>query len=127
MSSKPAGEKGFALIEVLIALTILTIGILAIVGMFPFVFKLNSNAWNLNSAMMLAQEKAEELKQAKTFISESAYTTDYPSSVAGSGGYRRWIGVQSGNTMLQLTYVEVRWVEKGRVREVRVLGSIFKE
>ena len=128
-NTKTCACRGFSLIEVLIALSILTVGILAIMGLFPTLFRLNENTWNTYVAQSLAQEKLNQLMEAKTFISDTIYSSDTPPRLPGTGGYRRWIGVAdpAGNTMMQYLYVEVRWVEKGRIREVRLVGSLFKE
>lgn len=134
-------NNGFSMAEVIIALTILTIGILAIVGVFPSLFKLNSNSWNLVTATTLCQEKLDQIMQNGQFIrgvdsqSIEHYTTDYPSSLPGSGGYRRYIGDPDcpdpnnppSGMSFQKIYVEVRWVEKGRPREVKMMGSIYKQ
>jgi len=119
--------SGFSLIEVMIALTILTVGILAVVGIFPFIFKVNSDAWNTQTASLLAQEKLNEIIEGKKFIDVDNYSSDVPSNLPGFGGYRRWIGVDSGKVMCQYVYVQVRWFDKGRVRELCLVGSIFSE
>jgi len=119
--------SGFSLVEVMIALTILTVGILAVVGIFPFIFKINSDSWNTQTASLLAQEKLNEILEGKTFIDVDDYSSDVPSNLPGFGGYRRWIGVDSGSTMCQYVYVQVRWFDKGRVRDLCLVGSIFSE
>ncbi|GEM_PF-1821498 len=127
MCNRKQSICGFSLIEVMIALTILTVGILAVVGIFPFIFKANSDAWNTQTASLLAQEKLNEILEARTFIDQTTYSSDIPSNIPGFGGYRRWIGVASGSTMCQYIYVQVRWFDKGRVRELCLVGSIFNE
>ena len=54
-------EKGFSLVELLIAITILAIGLLAVAGMQSTA--INSNAWanRLSTATSLAQEVMEDL------------------------------------------------------------------
>ncbi|MDQ7824672.1 MAG: prepilin-type N-terminal cleavage/methylation domain-containing protein [Candidatus Eremiobacteraeota bacterium] len=120
-------KGGFSLAEVLIAFTILTIGILAIVGIFPFMLRLSLAGWNLHKGSTLAQEKLNQVIAEKAALSETLYTVDYPSDLPGSGGYRRFIGVPTDNSMLQLIFVEVRWIEKGSVREVQLAGSHYIE
>jgi len=127
MQRRKITPSGFSLIEVMIALTILTVGILAVVGIFPFIFKVNSDAWNTQTASLLAQEKLNEILEGKAFIAADSYSSDVPSNLPGFGGYRRWIGVNSGSTMCQYVYVQVRWFDKGRIRELCLVGSIFSE
>lgn len=54
-------ERGFSLVELLIAITILAIGLLAVAGMQSTA--INSNAWanRLSTATSLAQEVMEDL------------------------------------------------------------------
>ena len=54
-------EKGFSLIEILIAITVFAIGILAVGKMQITSIKGNSFANELTSATILAQDKTEEL------------------------------------------------------------------
>lgn len=58
---KTAGEKGFTLIEVLIAMTILSIGILGIAGLAGTAVKSSGYSQALTQATNLAQERVEAL------------------------------------------------------------------
>ncbi|MEW6161755.1 MAG: prepilin-type N-terminal cleavage/methylation domain-containing protein [Nitrospirota bacterium] len=55
--------NGFTLVEVLIALAILSIGLLALAGLQVVVIKANAGSKNLTSAVILAEAKIEELKR----------------------------------------------------------------
>jgi hypothetical protein len=57
-----SGTKGFALLEVILALTIFTFGLLAISGMFGVSSQALQSSGNRTKAILLAQEKLEELK-----------------------------------------------------------------
>ena len=56
-------KNGFTLLEVLIALAILSIGLLALAGLQVVVIKGNTGSKNLTSAVILAEAKIEELKR----------------------------------------------------------------
>lgn len=93
-------EKGFSLVELLVAITILAIGLLAVAGMQTTA--INSNAWanRLSTATSLAQEVMEDIlaKDAGDAIfSASSGATAYdldpntaginPISISGAGTF----------------------------------------
>ncbi len=55
-------KKGFTLLEVLFALAIFSIGLMAIIGMTTMTIKSNYMSKNLTTAVHLAQNKLETLK-----------------------------------------------------------------
>lgn len=55
-------QNGVTLVEVLIALVILSIGLLALAGLQVVVIKGNAGSKNLTSAVILAEAKIEQLK-----------------------------------------------------------------
>ncbi len=57
----PSGQSGFTLLEVLIAISILTIGLLAVGKMQISAIKGNFMSVNTTTALMLAEEKMEDL------------------------------------------------------------------
>lgn len=56
-------QNGVTLVEVLIALAILSIGLLALAGLQVVVIKGNTGSKNLTSAVILAEAKIEQLKR----------------------------------------------------------------
>lgn len=56
-------QNGVTLVEVLIALAILSIGLLALAGLQVVVIKGNTGSKNLTSAAILAEAKIEQLKK----------------------------------------------------------------
>lgn len=67
MAMKRAGRaiadpQGFTLLEILIAITILAIGLLAVASMATIVIKSNSASNKLSIASMLVQDKLEEIR-----------------------------------------------------------------
>jgi len=123
-------KKGLSLIEVLIALGVLAVGILAIIGIFPSIFRLNANSWNTTEVMLLAQEKMDEILANNQYISTSPQE-DYPSQIPRDSqgnptGYRKWWGEADpgGNTNIQIIKVEVVWIESGRVKRYNLTGAV---
>jgi type IV pilus modification protein PilV len=57
-------EQGFTLIEVCVALLIMTISALGAAGLFFFATKYNSSSYDSNVAMMVAQQRLERLRRA---------------------------------------------------------------
>ena len=55
-------DKGFTFLEVILAMTILSFGLLAITGMFGVSTQALHSSGNRTKAILLAQEKLEELK-----------------------------------------------------------------
>lgn len=53
-------KKGFTIIEILVSMIILTIGVLAVVILFPSGFRLSAVSKEMTVATNLAQEKMEE-------------------------------------------------------------------
>lgn len=54
-------EKGFTLVEIVIAIVLLTFGTLVVMQLFPAGLKLNTRSRNFSEAVFLAQGKMEEL------------------------------------------------------------------
>lgn len=59
--SRHSRQRGFTIIEAMIAIAVLTMGILVLVKIFPLALKISRSAEQSTIAMNLAQSKAEEL------------------------------------------------------------------
>jgi type II secretion system protein I len=62
-STNRRGEQGFTLLEVCVALLIMTISALGAAGLFFFATKYNSTSYDSNVAMMIAQQRLERLRR----------------------------------------------------------------
>jgi Tfp pilus assembly protein PilV len=81
-----AGECGFTLIEAMIAISLLTFGLLAIAGVFPNALALGEYAKDETKATELAQQEMEFIKyQATSWI--PTYVGDYASGSAVPTAY----------------------------------------
>lgn len=56
-----SGEKGFTLVEGLIAMLVSVVGLIALAGMFSIAIKTNAHSRNLTTATTFAQDKLEQL------------------------------------------------------------------
>jgi prepilin-type N-terminal cleavage/methylation domain-containing protein len=78
-SMKPKDLKGFSLLELMMALGILSIGLLFLFSLSISTMKINKYSQNKTAAMQLAQEKMENLKSLSFAelqgTSESGLTT----------------------------------------------------
>lgn len=114
-------NKGFTLIEIMVAIFILTVGILSLVSVTVMVIKGNAFSKTMTTATTLASDQLETLKNTLyASIASTSYT-----SVTGFPGYeRRWTVTTSGN---QKTIVmEVRWTWQGNYHNV-TLNTIIAQ
>ena len=114
-------NRGFSLIEVLIAMAIFSIGILAVGGMQLSNTKNNTTGNITTQATMLAREKIEELKNLDRSDIDTADGNDTV------GIYNRaWMTdpVPGSSTSWKLT-VTVQWTRRGETRSA-VLESITR-
>lgn len=107
----PLGERGFTLVEVLVAIALLTIGILGVVATTgvqsrgvasgaAFGQAAVSRANSIATATMLAQARLEEIKNAQYTASADQITTaNFPDeaygAISGYTGYRRTVAIAS--------------------------------
>lgn len=61
--TRSARRRGFSLLEVLVALAVLTAGVLAIAAVFPKTLQAGNESLILTQAAALAQMKAEEIRR----------------------------------------------------------------
>ena len=116
--SKPTGQEGLTLVEVIIAISILTIGLLAVASMQIMAINSNSFANRVTVATNLAQEKLEDLMALP-------YTTAFlDPALVGGGPYSEPDSLPGYTITWQVVDdspvanskridVKVTWVDKG--------------
>ncbi len=110
-----SNQKGFTLLELLIALTILSIGLLGLAGLHVAAIQGNVSGFKISTAAAVAQERIEELKAldaSAAALSAGAHTNDGSSVIQGIT-YNRSYTIQdntpvTGTSTITLT---VTWVE----------------
>ena len=108
--------KGFALIEVLVALVILSICLLGMAGLMATTTRNNSDGGRMTEAVTLIQDKLEELKATSSVrIANNGLNVvvqDPISNVIRGATYARsWIVVPDVDSTYRIT-VTVNWTDK---------------
>ena len=109
-------EKGFTMVEVLVAIIILSIGLLALAGLQATVIKGNVASKNLTSAVFLVETKIDELKSGG-YASLSDGTFNDPNNPVNekgdSGGIfnRSWT-ISTYETNMRKIIVTVTWTDQ---------------
>jgi prepilin-type N-terminal cleavage/methylation domain-containing protein len=97
---QPSNDRGFTLIEVLVAFVILTVGLVALAEMMAITLRMQQLGRNQTSAMRLAQDKVDELMSRNFTFAELAVGGDlnadqanhFDVPAAGNQQYRRrWL------------------------------------
>lgn len=104
-------QKGFTLLETLVAMVILLIGLLALAGLQTTVIQHNVGSKNLTSAVYLAEAKIAQLKNVGySGVTTGAFSEPNINEQGQSGGIfnRSWTVADYGTNMYQVT-VTVAW------------------
>ena len=124
-------SSGFTLLEALIAIVILSVGLLGVATLAASIIGSNQFAGQFSAATTLARDRVEELKNM-TYASITPDTTTTETGLdedGGAGGfYTRTTVVadNTGHTGWKDVTVTVSWTLKGNARSV-VLRTIVSE
>jgi len=101
--------RGFTLIEILIALTLLAIGLLGMAGLTVGIMRGNSLSKEVTTATALAQDKMEDIKRLG--YSGATKQTEGYNSIAGYANYKREteVDVDTPNIGMKTVTVTVYW------------------
>lgn len=122
---------GFTLIEILVALAIFSIGILAVAKMQIWNVNNNSNSNITTIATMLAREKLEWMKSLDLSDSNMATGADADNPIDANGDpggifTRNWIVTDpDGENTTRQIEMRVSWSRQGKTRQV-VLTTITR-
>ena len=112
--TRPSGEPGFSLIEVMVAILILTVGLLSLAQMMVLATNSNSLSGRMTSASALAKEQLERLKAAP-FYTDPLTRTRNPAlqdggdiDAPGGGGFAQHYDAE-GIPVAGGGQFEVRW------------------
>ena len=103
-------ENGFSLLEVLVALLLSAVGILAIGGLQIGSIKGNSFSQEVTQATVLSQDRLEELRKMD-FDDSNLSIGHHDEGVLNGSGFSRYYDVESISTTLKAVTVTVGWTE----------------
>jgi len=119
---------GFTMAEILVALTILTIGLVSILSLFPVGLKASKRAGDLNEVALCAQEIFEGLRlcvyddvdPGRTNIEDiPGVNTNVYARYLRNSGYV--VSSVTGYTNLKEIDLTIRWVDAGRTNEEKFI------
>jgi type II secretion system protein I len=116
-------NKGFTLIEVLVAMVILSFSLLALAGLMITTTKNNSFGSNMTEAATFAQDKLEELRAIKWENLIDGNNTDQQGGSTGINYTRNWNVTTNGS--LKTITINLNWNDRTAhsIRLVSVLSQ----
>ena len=109
---RPIGEGGFTLLEVIVAISILTFGLLAVASMQLTAIRGNDNASNITEATTVAQDRLELfLLHPYNTVDEGALPQEIRDRYTIDGTVSRLDASNANNG--QIITVTVTWQDKG--------------
>ncbi|MGD9244039.1 MAG: prepilin-type N-terminal cleavage/methylation domain-containing protein [Desulfobacterales bacterium] len=125
-TGKPKKDEGFTLIEVLIAVSIFAIGLLAVAVMQTSAIKVNSSAAKITTSMTWAQDKMEELMALSYSDHQLEDLGDPPSGTDSqgelhqetSGNYTISWTVTDNNPLPGTKLITVTATGRGKIAEI---------
>ena len=121
-------QYGFTLLEVLVAIVILTIGLLGTAGLTTGVIRGNHYSKNITSATATAQTQLESIKSSGY---ANATTTNFPSDTVTMGGmtFTRTTTVTNSSPAanMKTVSVTVSWTESNNTSRSVNLQTILAE
>ncbi len=126
------GQGGLSLIEVLIALAVLSIGLMGVIGIFPAASRHNANNWKSTSVTLLAQRIMDGILTSNVYVPTSPTVVDPPPEEIPRDpngdpvGFVRYWGESDpgGNSRIQYVKVEVVWTEAGATKRYVLTSAI---
>ena len=111
-------QQGFLMIGVVLAIVIISVGMMAVGDMFIKSIKLNTYAKHYTIATSLAERQMEQLKQAIQYPAATYRIIDYPVTTTAVASDPAYVIVteakltDTGQKIVQVT-VRVSWTENG--------------
>ena len=119
---KPNNDNGFTLIEVLIAIVILSVGLLGMASLTVGIIKGNKLSNDLTTATTLAQDKMEDIKRIK----ETGYSNVVAETKAVCSSpyteYKREVLVTNDSPATNMKTVIVKTYSEGLQRKIITLN-----
>lgn len=121
-------ERGFTFVELLLALTILSLALSAIMSVFSNIGRAGADSYHYHTALALAQSKMEEIKSHPFTEAVDIPSADF----AEKDGYSELAGFQYAVTIMEddLLYksfiVTVFYGAQDQLKEVSLWGEISR-
>lgn len=90
-------EQGFTLIEILVAVLILSLGILGLIGMESLALKSNLSAYHRSQATILAYDLADKMRGNPAGVAGSEYLAAFPNGAAHASSCVSYSGAVTGS------------------------------
>lgn len=112
---------GYLIVEIVMAIGLLSVVLLAVLGVIPQSLALQHNSTDATAQMFAAQQKLDAIVAHNVFIS-MAYSSDNPLRNSS----RRWRGLADpyGSAAVQVIEVEVDWTQEHRTRSIVLHGLV---
>ncbi len=104
-------QRGFTLIEIMVAVTLLSVGLLGMAGLTVGIMRSNSLSNQVTTATALAQAKMEDIKRVGySGVAEGKSTDDY-NDISGYPLYKRVtdVDVESPDPGMKTVTITVSW------------------
>ncbi len=108
-----ANDSGFTFIEVLIALVLLTVGVLGFTKLALTTTATNSYSKKLTSAVTLAEDAMEKLRRQALSSTLTSANDSTETGIGDNGVFDRQTTVTGGLNQLTTLNVVVSWTENG--------------
>jgi len=117
----PGGERGFTLIEVMIAIILTAIGAAGMVGLYRVETRSSGYSRHTTEAAVLAEDKMEQIRTQTTPSSGTDVSLDEPGGAPGNGFFSRKWSVTPAGAWIDYN-VTVQWTEDGAGKTVTHLS-----
>ena len=114
----PQDNRGFTLLEILVAVIVLSIGMLGMAGLTTGIMRGNLRSMRMTTAMTLAQQKMETIRglgHSGTPMMDNTATEDY-NSIANHQSYKRVTSIKVAKPAVGMKTVTVTVLWDGDAR-----------
>lgn len=114
-------NKGFTLIEIIVMISVLSVALLMLTGVFPLGFEAKHKAENYSTMGLLAQSLLEEIGKEGYKALDKKYPPISPGYGKGSGKFKKYPGINWQVEWWQTDIPNLRKIK------VKVYGKVEKE